>query len=125
MRIKKITLYLFFILVFDLTVRGLLEIGKILHLSYKEVNVIIWYMLLPLLWAAILDHKLHQVLFAPIWLMLCLGCIVVQHKRLYGFCNTLFRLSQEFILSFGMYYLWSVIICLLVPIGITTILLLC
>ncbi len=108
---------------FVLTARGLLAIGKALHLSYNAVNIIVWYMLLPLAWAAILDYKLHQVLFAPTWLLLCIGCIVIQRKRFNKFCDTLFRLSQIFILSFGDYYLWSVLICLLVPIVITVVLL--
>ena len=128
MKSKKFISYLPFILVtvpFVLTARGLLLIGKACHLSYNAVNIIVWYMLLPLLWAAILDYKLHQVLFAPTWLLLCIGCIIIQRKRFNKFCDTLFRLSQIFILSFGDYCLWSVMICLLVPVIITLILLLC
>ncbi len=123
---RKIISHLPFLLVtvpFVLTARGLLTIGKALHLSYNAVNIIVWYMLLPLAWAAILDYKLHQVLFAPTWLLLCIGCIVIQRKRFNKFCDTLFRLSQIFILSFGDYYLWSVLICLLVPVVITIVLL--
>ena len=105
------------------TAKALLFTGKAFHLSYNAVNIIVWYILLPLLWAAILDYKLHQILFAPTWLLLCIGCIIIQRKRFNKFCDTLFRLSQIFIFSFGDYYLWSVLICLLVPVIITTVLL--
>lgn len=128
MKVRRIISYLPFVLVtvpFAVTVKVLLLIGKATHLSYNAVNIIVWYMLLPLLWAAILDYKLHQVLFAPTWLLLCIGCIIIQRKRFNKFCDTLFRMSQIFILSFGDYCLWSVMICLLVPVIITLILLLC
>lgn len=128
MRTKKVILNLSFLLVtvpFALTVKVLLLIGKIFHLSYNAVNIIVWYMLLPLAWAAILDYKLHQVLLSPSWLLLCIGCIVIQRKQFNRFCDVLFKLSQVFIASFGNYYLWSVIICLLLPILVTVILILC
>ena len=104
---------------FNLTVKVLLFIGKVFHLSYNAVNIIIWYMTFPMFWMAILDYKLHQILFVPIWLLLCLGLGYVQRKKFNRFCDLLFKLSQEFILSFGNYYLWSVIICLLIPLLIT------
>lgn len=104
---------------FDLTVKVLLFIGKVFHLSYNAVNIIIWYMIFPMFWMAILDYKFHRILFVPIWLLLCLGLGYVQRKKINRFCDLLFRLSQEFIHSFGNYYLWSVIICLLIPLLIT------
>lgn len=43
---------------FNLTVKVLLFIGKVFHLSYNAVNIIIWYMIFPMFWMAILDYKL-------------------------------------------------------------------
>lgn len=97
-------------------------IGKVFHLTYTSVNIIVWYMLLPLVWASILDYKLHQILLAPLWALLCMGIGVIQGKKFNQFCDTLFRLSQIFILSFGNYFLWSVIICLILPILVTIVL---
>ncbi len=110
---------------FALTVKILLAIGRIFHLSYNAVNIIVWYMLLPLAWAAILDYKLHQILLAPAWLLFCMWIGFLQRKNFNGFCDTLFKLSQIFIASFGNYYKWSVIICLLIPVLITILLVLC
>ena len=82
-------------------------------------------MILPIGWAAILDYKLHKLILSPMWLLLCISIIVLQRKKFNQFCDTVFKLSQIFIASFGNYYLWSVIICLLVPLLITSVLLLC
>ena len=110
---------------FIITAIVLLYTGKLFHLTYNAINIIVWYALLPLAWAAILDYKLHQILFAPAWLLLCIGIGFIQRKRFNDFCDALFKLSQEFILLFGNYYKWSVIICLLIPVIITALLLLC
>lgn len=128
MKAKNFSSYLYSILVdipFALTVKVLMQIGELLHLSYNAVNIIVWYMLLPLAWAAVLDYKLHQILFAPVWFLLCTGTVVYQRKQFNKFCDILFRLSQEFILVFGNYYLWSVIICLIIPLLLTFLLVLC
>lgn len=125
MRIISSSPFKFVTVLFTFTVKILLETGKVFHLSYNAVNIIIWYMILPLGWAAILDYKLHRLILSPMWLLLCIGIIVLQRKKFNQFCDTMFKLSQIFISSFGNYYLWSVIICLLVPLLITSLLLLC
>lgn len=111
------------IMPFAITAKTLLYIGKRCHLTYNAINIIVWYVLLPLPWAGILDYKLHQLIFAPFWILLCIGIGIVQHKRLNKFYDELFKLSQMFILLFGNYYLWSVVICLLIPVLITIVLL--
>ena len=108
---------------FIITAQTLLYIGRKFHLTYTVINIIVWYALLPLLWAGILDHKLHQFLFAPSWFLLCMGVGIMQRKKFNTFCDELFKLSQQFILLFGNYYLWSVIICLLLPLLVTAVLL--
>lgn len=102
---------------FSGTAEMLIWAGRTFRLSYNEANIIVWYMFLPLLWAAILDFRLHRMLLAPTWLLLCAG--VVCYRRFGKLCDRLFVLSQRFILLFGDYYLWSVIICLLLPVLIT------
>lgn len=119
------SLNVFIVTSFVLTVKILLAIGKVFHLSYNAVNIIVWYMIIPLAWAAILDYKLHKLILSPMWLLLCVGIIILQRKQFNQFCDTMFRLSQIFIASFDNYYKWSVIICLLIPVMITAVLLLC
>ena len=124
MRINSLSPFIFVTVLFTFTVKVLLATGKVFHLSYNAVNIIVWYMILPLGWAAILDYKLHRLILSPMWLLLCIGIIVLQRKKFNQFCDTMFKLSQIFISSFGNYYLWSVIICLLIPLLITLVLLL-
>lgn len=109
---------------FTLTVKILLAIGRVFHLTYNAVNIIVWYMLLPLAWIGILDYKPHKLILSPLWLLLCISIVILQRKKFNQFCDTMFKLSQIFIASFGNYYLWSVIICLIVPLLITAVLLL-
>ena len=109
---------------FTLTVKILLAIGRVFHLTYNAVNIIVWYMLLPLAWVGILDYKPHKLILSPLWLLLCISIVILQRKKFNQFCDTMFKLSQIFIASFGNYYLWSVIICLIVPLLITAVLLL-
>lgn len=109
---------------FTLTVKILLAIGRVFHLTYNAVNIIVWYMLLPLAWTGILDYKLHKLILSPLWLLLCISIVILQRKKFNQFCDTMFKLSQIFIASFGNYYLWSIIICLIVPLLITAVLLL-
>lgn len=109
---------------FTLTVKILLATGRVFHLTYNAVNIIVWYMLLPLALTGILDYKLHKLILSPLWLLLCISIVILQRKKFNQFCDTMFKLSQIFIASFGNYYLWSVIICLIVPLLITAVLLL-
>lgn len=120
---NKCTFNAFIDKVFSLTAVTLLNAGKLCHLTYNAVNIIVWYALIPLTWAGILDYKLHQILFVPCWALLCIGIGILQRKQFNNFCDALFRLSQQFILLFGNYYVWSVIICLLLPFLITIVLL--
>lgn len=58
-------------------------------------------MFVPLAWAGILDYKLHQLLLAPLWLLMCVGVVILQRKRFNKLCDAMFRLSQAFISLFG------------------------
>ena len=60
---------------FTLTVKRLLAIGRVLHLTYNAVNIIVWYMLLPLAWVGILDYKIHKLILSPLWLLLCISIV--------------------------------------------------
>ena len=109
---------------FIFVAKVLLIISAILGLTYNEVNVIVWYLLLPFIWLIILDCKLQLILFSPIWVVLWIIILKWKHKQFNKYCNILFKTSQKFIRFFGDYCTWSVIICLVIPIIITLILIL-
>lgn len=110
-------------ILFNLTVKALLAVAANFRLTYHEINILVWYFFLPLIWALILSFKLH----AP-WLFVgacVLALILGRGFRKYS--DRLFMLSARFLLMFrhvGMdYVVASVVICLVVPVVITVALL--
>ena len=102
---------------FVLTRDGLLEIANATGLSYKEINVLLWYFAIPLTWAFLLDLILgkHVVKLAA----LAVGAVVLIGLYRFDSVEWLFDLSCEFLLASdvgGNYVNASVIICLFVPV---------
>ena len=87
-------------------------------LTYVEVNIIVYFMLLPLLYAAVLDGILR-------WHCLKLAVIVgwalalVAIPDFSGFSERLFAASVAFLLIFGRigldYTVASVVVCVILP----------
>lgn len=104
---------------FDLTVKVLLTIAEKFRLTYNEINVLVWYILLPLIWALILSIKLH----APWMFIVATVLALILGRDFRKYSDKLFILSAKFLLLFklvGMnYVVASVVICLAVPVLIT------
>lgn len=100
---------------FKYTVQILFYLVNILHIPYKTLNIVIWYIILPSFWLYIIDHSLCFC-YMLLWLIIQTSTkgIIINNK--------LFYKSQQFILCFGEYTKWSVIVCLLVPILFTLLL---
>lgn len=110
--------------IFKLTVKALLSVGSSLKLTYNEINILVWYFIIPLLWVLIVSMKLHIPL-------LFVGATVIAVLIGWNFkkySDSLFKKSVTFLLWFkhlGMNYIQaSVVICLLAPLLITIALLL-
>lgn len=101
---------------FNYTVKLLQFIVLKLKIPYKVVNILIWYILLPTFWLSLVNLIL-AIVYVIFWLL------ITCRSDFYKQCDKLFYKSQKFILFFGDYFLWSVIICLLLPLIITIILL--
>ena len=97
---------------FDYTVQVLLYLVNKLHIPYKTLNIVIWYIILPSIWLYMINTLLCFI-YLVIWL------IIQSSTKSTNINNTLFRKSQQLILYFGEYTKWSVIICLIVPLIIT------
>ena len=109
-------------LIFDLVTRSLLTIGKWTHLTYNEINIIVYYLLIPLSWCIMADcifkRPYLSILCTAIW-----ACIlIVKHSCFSEWCDRAFRASVDFLLWFGRigwnYTVASVIICVVVPLMI-------
>ena len=102
---------------FIITRDFLLETANATGLTYKEVNVVIWYFFIPFTWAVLFD-----VIFGRHRgkLIVCLaGAIFGIALALSGSTEWLFDKSCEFLLGSnvgGNYVNASVIICLFIPV---------
>lgn len=95
-----------------------------LNITYNEINIISYYVIIPLIWSIMIDIALKTFIVCPILLICYLIIYLINRKNFKRFCDILFYKSQEFIFLFGKnYVLWSVIICVFVPIVITILLL--
>ncbi len=108
-------------LIFSIVAQALLWIAKATGLTYNEINVVLYYVIVPLTWAALLDQA-----FRFHWITL--GCAVALATAVptvalvYGlpqFCDLLFDASARFLRSFrfvGLNYVQaSVVVCVVVP----------
>lgn len=98
-------------------------ISDVTRLSYNEVNIIVYYMIIPFIWGCMLDILFKTFIISPILLIFYLTIILINRKKFSHFCNVIFYKSQTFILFFGDYIKQSVVICVIIPIIITIILL--
>ncbi len=90
-------------------------LAKKTKLTYNEVNVIVYYFIIPLTWCIMLDCIIHTPVFSFIWITLTISiwlCI----DNFSDWCDKLFKLSQQFICFFGEYIKYSVIICVIIPV---------
>ena len=94
-------------------------IAKVTGLTYNEVNIIIYYLLIPLSWAVMIDFITMLTLLSPMYIV---GWIVFLWKdpmRFRDRCDWAFGKSVDFLLWFKKigwnYIVSSVIICVVVP----------
>ena len=110
--------------VFGATAASLRIIAKCLHLTYNEINIIVYYLIIPLTWCMMIDRQLP--ILTTLWIALWTYIIITKRKFFSKWCDTVFQLSVEFLLKFQRigwdYWTASVIICVVVPILIYMIL---
>ena len=101
--------------------KSLQSIARILHLSYNEINIIVYYLLIPLSWCIMLDcligMPITTLLLVAVW-----AVIFLKVKSFSEWCDKGFKLSQRFICFFGEYVGYSVIICVFIPVLIYAVL---
>ncbi len=105
-------------LFFSLTVQLLMGIASATGFTYNEINIIVYYMILPFIYLALLDRILRRhvlkIAFVLGWIILL--CVMRDFNKL---SDDLFRYSVEFLRLFSVvgldYIAASVVICLVVP----------
>ena len=117
MNVAVITLNQTMTQLFVLTRDFLLEIASYTGLSYNEVNVLVWYVLIPFTWAILFDLIFGKH-FAKI-IVGGVGLIAIAVVQITGSADLIFEQSAKFLLASnvgGSYVNASVAICLFVPI---------
>ena len=112
---------------FNSTANALMKMARMLHLTYNEVNIIVYYMLIPLTWAVMLDFIIGIWPWLTVgWTAVCLLITWLNRKRFSQWCDKGFQKSVDFLNWFDRfgwdYYKASVIICVFIVIIIYAVL---
>jgi hypothetical protein len=117
--------YKFLKKLFDLTYQSLKFFERISGITYNEINIIIWFFGIPLVWLCLLDKifKTHRFKCFGGCLALILLLVISDFE---AFSNKLFKLAENFLRSFNAigsdYVTSSVLICIIFPLAFTLIL---
>lgn len=102
--------------------------AKATDMTYNEINIIVYYLIVPLTWTILFDIGLRLPIATPILLLLWLCIWLGKRKHFRAWCDVAFNISVRFLLSFKRvgwnYEKSSVIICVVVPIIIYVLLIL-
>ena len=95
-------------------------VAKLTGATYNEVNIIVYYLLIPLSWAAMVDYITKMPFLTPMCI-LSWGIFLWKDKMKFrDRCDWAFDKSVEFLLYFKKigwnYVVSSVIICVVVPV---------
>lgn len=105
---------------FAVVANGLMAIGRRTGLTYNEVNILVYYLLIPLSWAVMFDVWLRLPVATALVLIVWVGIFVATRHNFSTWCDRAFMRSVDFLNWFnrwgGNYVLNSVIICVLLPI---------
>ena len=111
--------------IFEKVAMALLRIAVKFNTTYNAVNIIVYYCLVPLFWAIIIDYKFDMVACSLAVLSFWAG-ILCFDRHFIKDCDYWFKRSQDFLLWFERigwnYVVSSVIICVILPIIFTIIL---
>lgn len=113
--------------IFHIVFLWLQGLSFITGLSYKEINIIVYYFLVPLSWLILfeLKDKKFRLSFYFLSLVAILTGIFVIFNKFSVYCNWLFFRSVDFLNAFPFvndpgnnYIVSSVIFCVVIPIAI-------
>jgi hypothetical protein len=105
--------------IFEIVARGLQGIANMANISYYQANIIVYFVVIPLIWSYMIDraYRFHYVKLVYIAMFLFMFFLVDDHG---GFCDLLFYGCVLFLRLFepwGVdYYTSSVIFCVILPV---------
>lgn len=107
-------------IIFSLVARTLYNIAQVTHLTYNEINIIVYYLLIPLSWTVMIDCWIGIPITSAIFICIWFGIFIATRRYFKEWCDWVFKDSVDFLNYFnrwgGNYVLNSVIICVMIPI---------
>ena len=106
--------------VFRIVYLILMQIAQITGLSYREINIIVYFFFIPMIYFVMIDKitKKHILRIS----LVIFSLLVVFIYDFHEFSDQLFVVAQEFLLSFELvgisYIASSVIFCVIIPVVI-------
>ena len=95
-------------------------IAKITGMTYNEVNIIVYYLLIPLSWAVMVDYITMMPFITPMYIIARLVFLWKDPMKFRDRCDWAFDKSVDLLLWFKKigwnYVVSSVIICVVVPV---------
>jgi hypothetical protein len=103
---------------FDYTYQSLTYLSEVTGFTYREINIIIWFYLIPFVWLMLIDKIKHTNRYKIIGGdIMFLSLILIPNFK--SFSHNLFDHSANFLKSFdlmGLNYTYSsVVFCLFIP----------
>ena len=103
-------------------------LAKLIGMTYNEINIIVYYLIIPLSWCIMLDYIIGLPITTPLWILLWVYIFWSKRKFFKEWCDVAFKLSVDFLLKFQRigwnYWVASVIIGVVVPIIVYVVLIL-
>ena len=93
-----------------------------LGITYNEINILVYYLLIPLTWTIMVDFLIGTPMTTSALLLVWAGIRIGTVGRFSEWCDWAFMRSVDFLNYFnrwgGSYHLNSVVICVAIPIVI-------
>lgn len=106
--------------IFNFVADALYWIASVFGLTYNEVNIILYYFIIPLTWTILLDRYIGKPISTIIFIIAWVILLIVKGREFSAWCDWAFDRSVDFLMFFncmgGNYRLNSVIICVAIPI---------
>lgn len=95
-------------------------IAKLTGLTYNEVNIIVYFLLIPFSWTVMIDYIAMLPFLTPMYLISWVIFLWKDSMKFRARCDWMFEKSVDFLLWFKKiswnYVVSSVIICVIVPV---------
>ena len=95
-------------------------IAKLTGLTYNEVNIIVYYLIIPLTWTVMIDYLTKLPFLTPMFVLAWIIFLWKDTMKFRDRCDWAFQKSVDFLLYFKKigwnYIVSSVIICVVVPV---------